>query len=54
MAMSLSARTQASHGNGGRVFLIFVADPITVRLLMTELALDSLATVERLEARVER
>jgi hypothetical protein len=30
--MALAAALQNSHQDGGRVFLIFVADPITVRL----------------------
>jgi len=32
MAMFLTGRLQNSHRNGGRVFLIFVADPRTLRL----------------------
>src|ERR1700694_2429864 len=41
MAMALPAGLQNSHQNGGRVFLIFVADPRTVRLCMTlSLAFD--------------
>jgi hypothetical protein len=32
MAMSLPADLQNSHQNGGRDSLIFVADPITIRL----------------------
>jgi hypothetical protein len=35
MTTPLAARLQNSHQNGGRIFLIFVADPITVRLRRT-------------------
>jgi hypothetical protein len=35
MAMYLPACLQNSRQNGGRVFLIFVADPITARLCRT-------------------
>jgi len=38
MAMSLPGRLQNSHGNGGRVFLILVADPRTTRLCTTRLS----------------
>ena len=34
MATRLPACLQNSHQNGGRIFLIFVADPTTVRLCM--------------------
>jgi hypothetical protein len=34
MATLLTAALQNSHQNGGWVFLIFVADPITVRLCL--------------------
>ena len=35
-AIPLPARLQNSHQNGGRIFLIFVADPTTVRLCRSE------------------
>jgi hypothetical protein len=54
MATPLPAVSQNSHQNGGRVFLIFVADPRTVQLCNSPRGEDGRSALGRQRAREPR